>query len=117
MPKQHRKSTTARGLGWTHQQNATRLRRRHIDGTPCWWCNRPMYLERERNFDGQPLGADHSTARSRGGHTADRLLHQTCNSQRGDGSRDHQRPALTGHTPQPAGPTDIGHLAIDCWPD
>jgi hypothetical protein len=44
----------------------------------------------------QQLDGDHSIARSRGGTVADRLLHAECNRARGDGSRDAQRPAVTG---------------------
>lgn len=70
--------------------------RRLTDGELCWWCNLPMRKEAKKNFDGLALAADHSQARSLGGMLADRLLHGSCNSQRGDGSRDHRRPALTG---------------------
>lgn len=51
-------------------------------------------------FKSQKLEADHSQTRSNGGKKADRLLHgynqlgNRCNQERGDGSRDHQRPAL-----------------------
>lgn len=48
-----------------------------------------MYLAQE-------LDGDHSQPRSRGGVVTDRLLHRSCNRSRGDGSRDGQRPALTG---------------------
>ncbi|WP_307677173.1 hypothetical protein [Nocardia pseudovaccinii] len=44
----------------------------------------------------QGLDGDHSIARAHGGTVADRLLHSWCNRERGDGSRDHLRPALTG---------------------
>lgn len=90
-------STTSRGLGWDHQKNRARLMRSHTDGTPCWWCGRGMYRDKTKNWDSQPLEADHTQARSQGGTKADRLLCSTCNRQRGDGSRDHLRPALTGH--------------------
>ncbi|WP_245839915.1 hypothetical protein [Mycobacterium aquaticum] len=43
------------------------------------------------------LCADHERPRAQhgtAGNTANRLLHRTCNQQRGDGSRDDQRPAL-----------------------
>lgn len=95
------KTTTQRGLGWRHRQDRDRLIRNHIDGTPCWWCNQPMHGDRNytANWDNAKLEADHSTARSLGGKVADRLLHMTCNRQRGDGRRDHQRPAITGRQP------------------
>lgn len=56
----------------------------------------PMYREASRNFDEQVLHADHSVSRAHGGVLADRLLHGKCNKDRGDGSRDHLRPAVTG---------------------
>lgn len=61
-----------------------------------------MFRDARQNFDGATLEADHSEARSRGGRKADRLMHSTCNRQRGDGSRDHLRPAVTGVWPPPA---------------
>lgn len=45
-------------------------------------------------FSEQILHADHTITRAAGGKIADRLLHKRCNEQRGDGSKDHQRPAL-----------------------
>lgn len=90
------KSTTQRGLGWSHQKQRERLMQLHVDGTSCWWCDAPMYRDAGRNFDGAALNADHSQARAHGGTKADRLLHGKCNKERGDGSRDHLRPALTG---------------------
>ena len=87
-------TTTERGLGWQHQKQRDRLLKAHTDGSPCYWCNRPMFRLASNNWDGNPLEADHSQARSRGGATADRLLHKRCNASRQDGSRDHQRPAL-----------------------
>lgn len=95
------KTTTERGLGWDHQRKREALLAVHRDGTPCWWCSRPMYRDKHRNFDGQALAADHVRARAHGGTVASRLLHGSCNSSRGDGSRDAQRPALspTGQGP------------------
>ena len=60
-----------------------------------------MYTQPERNWDKRTLAADHSITRHNGGTLADRLLHATCNEQRGDGSRDHLRPALGGTIPTP----------------
>jgi hypothetical protein len=117
------KTTTQRGLGWQHQKQAERLKATHIDGTPCWWCARPMYRDRTHNWDYNPtstnpysgtLQADHSHTRASGGTKADRLLHATCNKERGDGQRDHLRPALTGQ-PAPPTPTTLGPLAMP-WP-
>lgn len=88
------KKTTARGLGWTHQRTRAHLIANHNDGSPCWWCGQPMWKDAARNFDHATLEADHSLARAKGGHIADRLLHRKCNRERGDGTRDHQRPSL-----------------------
>ena len=83
------KTTTQRGLGWKHQKNRVRLLHKHRDGARCWWCGEPMYKA-------QDLAADHTKSRAlHNGTNADRLLHDLCNKQRGDGSRDHLRPALT----------------------
>ncbi|MFE3059112.1 hypothetical protein [Nocardia sp. NPDC059239] len=90
-----RRTTTQKGLGWRHQQQRDALLARHRDGARCWWCDEPMYRDAARNVDGESLAADHSHARSQGGTKADRLLHGVCNKARGDGSRDHLRPALT----------------------
>lgn len=90
------RTTTERGLGWDHQQQRRRLLLSHIDGTPCWWCGRPMYREPTRNWDHRALHADHSTSRANGGRKADRLMCDTCNKQRGDGSFDDVRPVAIG---------------------
>lgn len=98
------KTTTERGLGWTHRQQRARLIARLVDGAPCPCldlgdCGRgcpcraaghglPMYRDPDRNVDGRPLEADHTIARSQGGKRADRLLLATCNRSRGDGTRD-----------------------------
>jgi hypothetical protein len=100
-----RKTTTEKGLGWRHRQQADALKRKHVDGTPCDWCGYPMYLDPTKNRDynpesGNPLSgvlqADHSKMTRaeaiRRGVTIplpDRLLHGECNRQRGDGSNDH----------------------------
>lgn len=103
MPTAKQRNTTQRGLGWTHQKQRARLLTKHTDRTVCWWCGEPMYRDPKRNPDYDPrstdpdngkLAADHSHARAHGGTHADRLLHGRCNKERGDGSRDHQRPAL-----------------------
>lgn len=111
------KSTTERGLGWSHQKQRERLIRSHVDGSACWWCGVPMYRDAARNRDGESLHADHSRARAHGGTKADRLLHGTCNRERGEGSRDHLRPALTG-VPVAEAKVDLealGHRAM-AWP-
>lgn len=105
MPAPHRRTTTQRGLGWTHQKHRAGLLRRHLDGTPCP-CSRldcgpgcpcrragrglPMWRDPTRNVDGMALEADHQLARSRGGRVADRLLLATCNRSRGDGTRTYR---------------------------
>jgi len=102
------KTTTQRGLGWEHQQQAAMLLRSHRDGTPCpcledgtcgpaCLCRPggrglPMYRDRTRNADGRQLQADHTRARSQGGKRADRLMLATCNGSRGDGTRTPQAP-------------------------
>lgn len=117
------KTTTARGLGWQHQQIRRRLLVNHRDGTPCWWCGKPMHREPTLNWDYDPtsqapgngaLAADHTLARAAGGTRADRLLHGLCNKQRGDGSRDDQRPALGG-TATPAAQS-TGPLGVRTMP-
>ena len=95
MWKRREPTTTQKGLGRGHQRQRERLMRQHKDGDVCWWCGRPMFKDKTRNFDGLALAADHTLARANGGILADRLLHGSCNSARGDGSRDDQRPALT----------------------
>jgi hypothetical protein len=114
-PNTDRRTNKQRGLGWNHTQNRERLLRRHREGRPCWWCRLPMWSDATRNPDGRPLHADHTRARSRGGTVADRLLHASCNEARGDGTRDHERPAVAQTPPEPTWP-DLGPLAMP-WPD
>lgn len=89
-------SPRKRGLGTQHEHQRARLLANHIDGSLCWWCNEPLYRDAALNPDRRSLNADHSHARSKGGTQADRLLHDRCNKSRGDGRRDHLRPALNG---------------------
>lgn len=105
-----KRTTSQAGLGWQHQKQRTRLLGAHRDGAPCWWCGRPMWKDHTRNWDYDPtatypsngrLAADHTHARTHGGTIADRLLHEVCNKERGDGSRDHLRPATHTPTPKP----------------
>jgi len=113
-----RRTTTQRGLGHAHRQHVRGLFSRLADGTPCWWCARPMYRTAERNWDKATLEGDHSQPRSQGGRVADRLLHSTCNRQRSDGRNDHLRPALTGApfvTKTSTDRSDLGVLAM-AWP-
>jgi hypothetical protein len=120
------RSAHRRGLGHRHRKVREALLRRHVDGTPCWWCGQPMFRDPARNFDYNPdsrdpgngaLAADHTHARTHGGITADRLLHGICNKERGDGRRDHLRPAVTGR-PVGAAVTvapELGFQAMN-WP-
>jgi hypothetical protein len=103
----HKQTTVQRGLGWRHRQARENLLRNHVEGSLCWWDNEPM-------FKAQGLHADHSLPRSQGGTVPDRLLHSWCNEERGDGSRDHLRPALTGKR-RKKDATDCGPLALR-WP-
>lgn len=104
------KTTTQRGLGWSHQKQRERLLRQHVDGTPCYWCGEPMYRVQE-------LAADHTLSRAHGGTKADRLLHALCNKRRGDGSKDDERPAVTGVPLQPLSISEkaLGFRAMP-WP-
>lgn len=115
MPGQHTRTTTQRGLGYRHRQQVEYLKTHvHREGDICWWCGEPMYLA-------QGLQGDHSTPRAIAGpnQLADRLLHGPCNAARGDGSRDDQRPALTGRrTTHPSADhanTELGTLTMR-WP-
>lgn len=103
-----RGTTTQRGLGHKHQQARARLLARHVDGARCPWCQRPMFRDKEQNFDRRALHADHDTARSRGGTTATRLLHGSCNESRGDGLRGT---TAAPNTPDP----ELGTLVMN-WP-
>lgn len=87
-------STTHKGLDSRHRQQRKMLLGKLKDGEECWWCGRPMYRDKQKNFDGLPLAADHIKARVHGGRLAERLLHYSCNSSRGDGSRDYMRPVV-----------------------
>lgn len=113
-------TTTAKGLGWAHQRNRDRLLALHVDGTRCWWCGRGMYRQASRNPDGKSLHADHTRARSKAASVhekADRLLHDTCNKQRGDGSRDSRRPALVARLRKLAARKRSETGALVIWPE
>jgi hypothetical protein len=119
-----RPGSTARGLGHAHQLHRERLLLRHIDGMPCFWCGNKMFKDAIRNPDRRPLHADHSKSRSQygtGNSTADRLLHASCNEARGDGSRDHLRPALGDVSTSPDADPDfdpqLGRRPYFDWPD
>lgn len=69
-----RGTTTARGLGWAHQQ---RKRREISADMVCWMCGQPA---REND----PITADHETPRAKGGVDSPlRPAHRSCNSRRG----------------------------------
>ncbi len=83
-----------------------------------------MFRDPTRNWDGKPLHADHSRSRAThgtSGNPADRLMHDICNKQRGDGTRDDQRPALN---PERQAALDshaetreiLGDLVYFAWP-
>jgi hypothetical protein len=77
-----------------------------------------MYRDPKKNWDRKALHADHSKSRSRHGKTnnaANRLMHDTCNKQRGNGARDHLRPALQHHGNGDHDPAGLGDLALE-WP-
>jgi hypothetical protein len=130
-PRRTPRTTTQKRLGHDHQIHRARLLDRHADGSPCWWCGRPMYRDRRKNWDYSPratrkdgkpdtssgsLAGDHTHARAhnRGTH-ADRLLHGKCNAQRSDGTRDDQRPALAGELTRPHFDALLGVRVFD-WP-
>lgn len=99
MASSRKANTTSRGLGWRHQQAVAALFRKLTDGTLCWWCDLPMFRDKLRNWDMRTLAGDHTIPRARGGSLADRLLHATCNEQRGDGTNDDDRPSVSGSHP------------------
>lgn len=120
--------TTQRGLGWLHQQAVQALKNRHIDGKPCDWCGRPMFVDRTRNWDYNPEGS-HLSGMLQGDHSGmprsealrrgvrvpppDRLLHAECNRQRGTGGNDHL--AANGGT-QTYQDDGSGHTRSMPWP-
>ncbi len=124
-PTRKRPSATARGYDHNHREQVRRLHANHIDGTPCWWCGLPMYRDRTRNpdydphatrSDGKPdttsgkLHGEHPDGKDNG-QLPTRLMHGLCNKQRGDGTRDNERPALrTVPTQHPLGALAMG------WP-
>ena len=69
-------ATTAKGLGWAHQQERTRLLP-HAYGTPCPMCTELMEL-------GQHLDLDHPVPRVYGGQGGTgRMVHASCNRRAG----------------------------------
>ncbi|AEG81699.1 hypothetical protein [Corynebacterium ulcerans] len=97
------KPKSARQRGYTHHNHEIPRKRLLMalrDGTPCYWCGLPLHKDKTQNWDGLPLAADHYNPHgARNGEQPDSLLHFKCNSQRGDGSRDFTRPAITGRHP------------------
>lgn len=94
--RQPAKQTKNAELGRKHKANRARMLAKLQPGEPCWWCGEGMHADAASNPDQLALAADHEVARVNGGVKASRLLHGSCNSQRGDGSWDHLRPAVTG---------------------
>lgn len=106
--------TTAKGLGWVHQQARRVLMSKHSNGTKCEWCGRPMYddANRHKNFDHQPGSTNPNSGKLHADHRemsraqalqlgvpiprANRLLHGACNVQRGEGGNDHLAASVTG---------------------
>lgn len=86
-----KKDLTSRANAWgsKHKKAVARLKAKHVEGTPCQWCGKPMYLE-------QDLQGDHGISRAQGGTETTRLLHPDCNRERGDGTYDHLAPIITG---------------------
>jgi 5-methylcytosine-specific restriction endonuclease McrA len=75
------RSTTARGLGWSHQK---RKRAQISADMACWICGQP-------GSDDDPITADHTVPRAQGGADSPlRPAHRSCNSRRGAQQR---RPA------------------------
>lgn len=109
MNSRRKLTTTQRGLGWRHQQRVAQLKRELVEGSPCWWCGEGLYLS-------QALHGDHEIPRSLGGQLPTRLLHAECNSARGDGRRDHLRPAITGQPISQRRRTDLGRRVLR-WPN
>jgi hypothetical protein len=120
-------STTAKGLGYRHQKATGALKKTHRDGSSCDWCGKPMWLDRTRNPDYDPVSTNPTSGVLQGDHSKmarsealrlglpipppDRLLHGECNRQRGDGLNDHLAAANTGAT----GLVDTSSLAMP-WP-
>lgn len=123
-------SSTARGLGYRHRQAVEALKRRHVDGSRCDWCGKPLWLDETKNWDYDPaipgsgkLQGDHGAmtraeAVRRGVPIplADRLLHRRCNQQRGDGVNDHLAAVNRGSNADAGSPRT--RLLMDWpWPD
>lgn len=101
-----------------HRKAAEDLRNAHHDGDPCDWCGRPMYRDRTRNFDYNPLATNPTNGQLHADHSKmsraeairrglpiqlpDRLLHGRCNIQRGEGTNDHL--AASNNTTVPTSP-------------
>lgn len=67
-------NTTARGLGWDHQQRA---RQEINQDMACWMCG-------ECATESDPITADHEIPRAQGGHDSPLLpAHRSCNARRG----------------------------------
>lgn len=70
-------STTAKGLGWEHQQARAAAIRTMRNGEPCPYCGLPM-------TSNQPLDFDHYPPRAiAGNHKQRRLTHRGCNRRAG----------------------------------
>ena len=103
--KRTKGKTEAKGLGWRHAQQRSRLIRKHHDGDTCWWCGQPMWRDPHQNWDNKPLAADHIQPRAQGART-------TTSGQR---SHKPRRPRM----PRPRGEGDCASHGRDqphMWP-
>lgn len=112
--------------GRAHRQQRERLLARHTDGAPCPYCREPMYRDPQRNHDGAPLEADHSTSRASGNlfAPADTLCCRTCNRRKGNMTPDEFRALLAneaaGSSARVPCPSDVRRmpwpkLGDECW--
>lgn len=116
MPTKAKPTTKQKGLGWRHRNHREALLRKHTDGAACDWCGRPMYRDRTRNWDHNPTSTNPDNGKLHADHAGisrnealrkgqpiplpNRLLHGTCNIQRGDGGNDHLATGKQAHTHQ-----------------
>lgn len=69
---------------------------KHKDGSPCPECGKPMWKDPARNWDNQPLHADHPPgsaqkyAKNKRDNLPKRLLHGKCNQS--GGAWDKEKP-------------------------
>lgn len=89
-----KKTTAQRGYDHNHKTTRARLLVRHVNGTKCTWCGRPMFKDADQNFDGKALHAHHPDGNPTRTNATE-LMHDTCNKTCGEpGTREHLRPTL-----------------------